>query len=47
MIGEDPNDNTKCEVCGNALDDLDLAQIGKSRFDKWLCVNDYIAQTKK
>ena len=36
-----------CEECGNQIDDVDLAQLGKSRFSRVLCVSDYIAETKK
>lgn len=39
--------DTKCEQCGNQVDDTDLAQLGKSRFGRFLCVADYIAETKK
>lgn len=36
-----------CEVCGKAIDDEDIATLSKSRFNKRLCVQDYIAETKK
>lgn len=36
-----------CEECKNQIDDVDLAQLGKSRFGRVLCVGDYIAETKK
>jgi outer membrane biosynthesis protein TonB len=39
--------DTKCAQCGNTVDDVDLAQLGKSRFGRFLCVADYIAETKK
>lgn len=39
--------DSKCEECGNQVDDVDLAQLGRSRFKRTLCVADYIAETKK
>lgn len=38
-----------CDVCGKTpVDDLDIARLGKGRFNgQWLCVSDYIAETKK
>lgn len=47
VISEGINPEAKCEACGNQIDDVDLAQLGKSRFGKVLCVGDYIAETKK
>lgn len=41
------NPDALCEECGNTIDDVDLAQLGKGRFDRVLCVADYIAETKK
>lgn len=41
------NPQALCEVCGNQIDDLDLAELGQKRFSKMLCVSDYIAETKK
>jgi hypothetical protein len=39
--------DSKCEQCGNTIDDVDLAQLCKSRYKRVLCVADYIAETKK
>lgn len=36
----------KCEACGNAVDDLDIATLAQTRFGQRLCVNDYILRTK-
>jgi hypothetical protein len=36
-----------CEECGAAVNDSDIAVLGKSRFGRWLCVSDYIKETKK
>lgn len=47
VIGEEINPTAPCEECGNQIDDLDLAQLGKSRFGRVLCVEHYIAETKK
>lgn len=40
------NPSALCQECGNQIDDVDLAQLGKSRFGRVLCVSDYIAETK-
>lgn len=47
VLSQGINPDAKCEECGNTIDDVDLAQLGKSRFDRVLCVTDYIAETKK
>lgn len=47
VIGEGINPDALCEQCNNQIDDVDLAQLGKSRFGRILCVADYIAETKK
>lgn len=47
VISEEINANAKCEVCGNPIDDLELAELGQKRFDKQLCVKDYLAETRK
>lgn len=47
VIGHEITDGAPCEKCGNPIDDVDLAQLGKSRFNQVLCVADYIAETKK
>ena len=46
VIAEEVNPDAKCQVCGGALDDLDLAELGKKRFGKLLCVTDYLAELK-
>lgn len=35
-----------CDECGNPIDDADIAALGKNRFGKWLCVDDYRAAAK-
>ena len=47
VTSQEINEDAKCDECGGPLDDLDLAQLGKSRFSRVLCVSDYIAETKK
>lgn len=41
------NENSKCEVCGNPVDDVDLAELGVKRFGKLFCVTHYVAHTKQ
>lgn len=36
-----------CDVCGNPIDDEDLAELGKKRYNKTLCVKDYLAEQGK
>lgn len=31
-----------CEVCGNPVNDLDIARLSKVRYGQWLCVDDYV-----
>lgn len=45
-IGHSVEAGAKCEICGNEVDDLDLANLGLTRFRKILCVQDYKAQGK-
>lgn len=40
-------EGTPCDVCKNPIDDLDLAELGMKRFNKVLCVQDYLAELKK
>jgi hypothetical protein len=47
VIGEEINPDAPCEECGQPIDDIDLANIGKGRFGRVLCVKHYIAETKK
>lgn len=43
----DENGTVKpCEQCGNPVDDTDIAQLAKTRFQRWLCTDDYVAATK-
>lgn len=36
-----------CEQCGNEVEDRDIALLSRSRFGRWLCLTDYLAQTKQ
>lgn len=36
-----------CEVCGNPVDDKDIAALAQNRFGQWLCVDDYRTANKK
>ena len=47
VISQSINADAPCEVCGNKIDDVDLAELGKKRFNKVLCVNDYLAEQRK
>lgn len=47
VIEEGINPEGKCEVCGNQIDDEDLAELGMKRYGKLLCVKDYLAEGKK
>jgi len=47
VIGQTVGDDAKCEVCGNTVDDKDVAQLALSRFQKVLCVQDYKDMTRK
>lgn len=47
VVGEEIRADAPCQVCGNPIDDIDLAELGKKRFDKVLCVADYLAELKK
>jgi hypothetical protein len=46
QIGHNVEPGAKCEVCGNEVDDLDIANLGLTRFKKVLCVADYKSQGK-
>lgn len=47
VLSDSINPTALCEVCNNEIDDADLAELGKQRFGKILCVNDYLVETKK
>lgn len=47
VIAQSINADTPCAVCGNKLDDIDLAELGLKRFGKLLCVADYLAEQRK
>lgn len=47
VISHEINPEALCEVCGNKIDDTDLAKLGQQRFGKILCVSDYLAEGKK
>lgn len=45
---ETPDSGQKpCEECGKDIDDGDIAVLSRGRFNRWLCVADYIAETRK
>ena len=44
---EDNGVEAVCDECGGPVVDTDIASISKSRFGRWMCVPDYIQETKK
>lgn len=40
-------DTAPCEECQKPIDDPDIALLSKTRFQRWLCVSDYITETRK
>lgn len=45
---QDAEGNTEpCEECSGPIDDQDIAVLSRTRFGRWLCVNDYIAETQR
>lgn len=42
VVNETINATAKCDECGNQIDDIDLAELGQKRFNKILCVADYL-----
>lgn len=36
-----------CDSCGNQVDDVEIANLSKTRYGKVLCVKDYMAETRK
>ena len=47
VVSTEINPEALCEVCDNKIDDVDLALLGKNRFDKIMCVADYLQEIKK
>ena len=47
VIGMEIAADAKCEVCGNQIDDPDIARLGWGRLQKVLCVSDYKDLIKK
>lgn len=47
VIGMEIEADAKCEVCGEQVDDLDIARLGWGRLQKVLCVSDYKNLIKK
>lgn len=47
VIETTTNADAPCEECGNPIDDVDLADLGKRQFDRLLCVKDYLAEKRK
>lgn len=47
VIGRQIAPDAKCEVCGNEIDDVEIAQLGLTRFQKVLCLDDYKIAAKK
>lgn len=46
-IGREVAPGTKCATCGEAVDDVDIANLAMTRFQKPLCVKDYKAESKQ
>lgn len=46
VIDQQPNADGSCQECGKPLDDLDIAKLALTRFNKTLCVDHYIAATR-
>jgi hypothetical protein len=47
VTGEEIGEQSVCVECGKPVDDVDIAKLSDARYHKVLCVNDYIAETKK
>lgn len=47
VVEESVNPDGLCAVCNKPIDDIDLAELGKKRFNKLLCVSDYLAEIRK
>lgn len=47
LTEEVDGETAPCEECGKPIDDHDIAVLSKTRFGRWLCVDDYIGETKK
>lgn len=45
-VSEDLREDAPCSVCGKPIDDYDLAKLGLKRFQKVLCVQDYLAEIR-
>jgi len=45
-IGREVVPGTKCATCGEVVDDVDIANLAMTRFQKPLCVKDYKAESK-
>lgn len=43
VVSDEIRPDAPCDVCGKPIDDIDLAELGQKRFNKILCVNDYLA----
>ena len=41
VLGQQITADATCDVCGNQVDDLDIANLGNSRFRKVMCISDY------
>ena len=46
VVAQEDQPNDPCEQCGRPVDDLDIAKLSKARFNRWLCVSDYLVATK-
>lgn len=47
VVEQKLREDAPCEVCGKTIDDYDLALLGQKRFNKILCVNDYLAEQRQ
>lgn len=41
VLGQRITADATCDVCGNQVDDLDIANLSNSRFRKVMCISDY------
>lgn len=47
VVSSGLREGSPCDQCSKPIDDLDLAELGQKRFDKVLCVEDYLSEIRK